>query len=1144
MYLILYHIMAKEKLINKNLKSKLDISAKKIQFHWKKCVKFKNNIKDEIIFFREIIKGTVIKIEDSYKNNIISSSVYKSVMNQINHIVKLLSFFPYKITIRFIKNHSRYRLFLKIANVKVKLIEIINLHGTNNIENIIKLYMGSFDKSIIDKKYLEYINFFNTFFKTIKCELYESEVETNITFKLNTYGKSIKTNSITLSSYQLDYPSVNKYNIFTKNLLLKTMGAKIFLPLKRKLIIIYGYFQNDNMNQYKQENIFKEKYQSLEKIFENLDINDNFKYNFIESLPINHFLLDVPNKIASNCITYYNDLMKYKAKNISQIVKEFVANDIEKQKYIITLLLLDTSDNESIYLVHLLYDLLKSDGQNQCPTSYSLIFDTLHWHLKKIFYDGDEIVEEVNDKITNFNEDRIPYEKRIHLMKATEQVKSKAMDKLKEINNSKNGESTAKAQQYLDGLLKIPFGVYKKESIRNKLDEIIIKYNKLVYQIIKDVTDAEEKNSLCDIDLHHTAKLYEILESYTKSNHNPININKTSLSISKWINSVLSETFTIEKCFSKEDLLKSLKKIKVGDLKNICLNLDIKCNGKKNEIIDSIAVHKFGRDDINYIRKKCNLEKKYLLLQDTEQFINIISSLEQMNHIWSKYKDSQSKYFKNISKTLDSTVYGLEDAKNQIKRLLAQWINGNDQGYVFGFEGPPGTGKTTLAKNGIAHCLRDELDKSRPFVFIALGGSSNGSTLEGHNYTYVGSTWGRIIEGIIDSKIMNPIIYIDELDKISQTEHGKEIIGILTHLTDPSQNTEFTDKYFSGIKFDISKCLIIFSYNDPNLIDKILLDRIQRVKISPLNKVDKVMVAKKHIIPEILKNIGFTDKDICIEENTLIYLIDTYTYEAGARKLKEKLYELYREINLNYLIAGESMLPFNISREFIDKIFENYDKVDIKKIHNTCKVGLVNGLFATASGIGGITVIEAYKFISTNHLELKLTGMQGDVMKESMSVAKTLALNLIPDNIKNKLNIDNDEEKNNNKFGIHIHCPEGATPKDGPSAGTAITVAIISLLCDIPVRNTIALTGEISLNGNVMPIGGLESKIDGGKAAGVKHILCPKKNDKDLIKIRKRVNPPENKDFKVELIENIYEALNKFLILPQGVTAESYFKAI
>ena len=259
---------------------------------------------------------------------------------------------------------------------------------------------------------------------------------------------------------------------------------------------------------------------------------------------------------------------------------------------------------------------------------------------------------------------------------------------------------------------------------------------------------------------------------------------------------------------------------------------------------------------------------------------------------------------------------------------------------------------------------------------------------------------------------MNPIIYIDELDKISKTEHGREIIGILTHLTDPSQNTEFTDKYFSGIKFDISKCLIIFSYNDPGLIDKILLDRIQRVKISSLNKVDKVMVAKKHIIPEILDNIGFTENEIILNETELIHIIDTYTYEAGARKLKEKLYELYREINLKYLIDGDKSIPFTITKNFIDEIFENYDKVDIKLIHDKPSVGLVNGLFATAAGIGGITIIETYKYLASNHLELKLTGMQGDVMKESMTVAKTLALNLIPEDILESLKkIEDDSAK-------------------------------------------------------------------------------------------------------------------------------------
>ena len=199
----------------------------------------------------------------------------------------------------------------------------------------------------------------------------------------------------------------------------------------------------------------------------------------------------------------------------------------------------------------------------------------------------------------------------------------------------------------------------------------------------------------------------------------------------------------------------------------------------------------------------------------------------------------------------------MDEAKLQIKRVVAQWINGTDNGYVFGFEGPPGTGKTTLAKKGIAMAIKSHDNTPRPFIFIALGGSSNGSTLEGHNYTYVGSTWGKIVDSLIETQCMNPIIYIDELDKVSKTEHGKELIGILIHMTDPSQNDSFIDKYFSGIKIDISKCLIIFSYNDPNNIDKILLDRIHRIKTKQLSKYEKIQIVQNYMLPEILKSVGF-----------------------------------------------------------------------------------------------------------------------------------------------------------------------------------------------------------------------------------------------------------------------------------------------
>ena len=188
-----------------------------------------------------------------------------------------------------------------------------------------------------------------------------------------------------------------------------------------------------------------------------------------------------------------------------------------------------------------------------------------------------------------------------------------------------------------------------------------------------------------------------------------------------------------------------------------------------------------------------------------------------------------------ITKVLDKSVYGHTKAKRQIERVIGQWITGEQSGYCFGFEGPPGVGKTSLARKGLSNCLKDKDGTTRPFSFIALGGSSNGSTLSGHNYTYVGSTWGRIVDILMEQKCMNPIIFIDELDKVSRTENGKEIIGILTHLIDPTQNEGFQDKYFNGIDIDMSKALFIFSYNDVSSIDRILLDRIHRIKFDHLN---------------------------------------------------------------------------------------------------------------------------------------------------------------------------------------------------------------------------------------------------------------------------------------------------------------------
>ena len=404
-----------------------------------------------------------------------------------------------------------------------------------------------------------------------------------------------------------------------------------------------------------------------------------------------------------------------------------------------------------------------------------------------------------------------------------------------------------------------------------------------------------------------------------------------------------------------------------------------------------------------------------------------------------------------------------------------------------------------MAKRGLSSCLEDDNGVHRPFSFIALGGSSNGSTLEGHNYTYVNSTWGKIVDVLMESKCMNPIIYIDELDKVSNTEQGREIIGILTHLIDGTQNDEFEDRFFSGVPFDLSKALFIFSYNDPNKIDRILLDRIHRIQFENLSWTDKIVIVDKFVKPELNEKMGF-DNTVNLSEDVVKHIIETYTMEPGVRKLKEVLFDLYGEINLMLLDANDKEdvveLPLTITIEDLGtKYLKKNRKVNDMKIHKTPLIGTMNGMWANALGKGGIIPIESSFFPASNFLELKLTGMQGDVMKESMTVAKTLAWSLTPPERQKELMKQFEETKNQ---GIHIHCPEGAVNKDGPSAGGAITSAIYSLLNNKTINNTISMTGETNLRGRITAIGGLDSKIIGSVRAGVKTILYPLENKEDF----------------------------------------------
>jgi len=290
------------------------------------------------------------------------------------------------------------------------------------------------------------------------------------------------------------------------------------------------------------------------------------------------------------------------------------------------------------------------------------------------------------------------------------------------------------------------------------------------------------------------------------------------------------------------------------------------------------------------------------------------------------------EFMENAKNQLDNCVYGLNDAKLQIMQMVGQWIsNPGSLGTAIAINGPPGTGKTSLVKEGTSKIL------GREFTFIALGGSGDSSFLEGHSYTYEGSSWGKIVQILIDSKCMNPVIYFDELDKISDTPRGEEIIGILTHLTDTSQNSQFHDKYFSGIDFDLSKCLFIFSYNDESKVNSILKDRMYRIQTKGYDAKEKLIIAKDYLLPKIREQVSFTADEVIIPDETIQYIVSNKALtkeESGVRNLKRCLEIIHTKLNLFRLVKPNTSLfnkdmtlevsfPMTVTKNVVDVLIKN-----------------------------------------------------------------------------------------------------------------------------------------------------------------------------------------------------------------------------
>lgn len=1032
-------------------------------------------------FYKNLINKTIVNVQKYKSYNILSTNdlnvCYKSI-EEINIIINSINVKKSEIA------------FEKLQTINDIYSNIFKNYGTENLEDVLVVCLGNqYVNSIPNDKYSLLKQYFHPIsYKNLKWRENNNLNENNdkkIILQKNKIVEDfmIVDNSQTLDCFDLARTS-NNFNV-------KTLGIKICFQCKQKkrTLIVNGIVDNVHIPSINNEYLVNAitKISSRIKSIDNEFIMDFQRY--IKCITLKEYFVYDANELMHRFNGFLNIIEQITKKDISQVVKEFLSSDLYEQRKQLICMLIKNNKPEIQYMSYLLYDLLSNENNNSSDTlEQTILYDSLPWNIKVYFKDAMKYTLDYTNVLST-TEKNIPLEQQICLMKVDEAIKEKAMVKLKEVK-SKSEDSGFKARQYLEGLLKIPFGIYRNEPILNIL-KVISNDVKTILVDTKQVDDLDS-DKLC---------LQEINKYVNQIKHTILISEKN-----KYFQSVKNEYLKgkLENLIINICLINTLIKKRKLDYSKICYS------GKKKNILKNYIekfMEKFN-EDIDIYKELCLMKKSL----ENKSYLSICDKMITINENLSKIKNKLN----GVKNILDDAVHGHKNAKKQIERIIGQWISGKKSGYCFGFEGPPGLGKTSLAKRGLAKCLTDDDGNSRPFSLIAIGGSSNGSILDGHSYTYVGSTWGKIVDILMTTKCMNPIIFIDELDKISNTEHGKEIIGVLTHLVDTTQNDSFQDKYFSGIPLDLSKVLFVFSYNDPNLVDRILLDRIHRVKFDPLTIYEKITISKNFIIPELTKEINLYNK-IIFSDEIIRFIIEKYTFESGVRKLKELFFEIINEINLLSLKSEEFEIPYIITiKDIEEKFFKTREKITHIDIPKENSIGIVNGLWANSFGKGGIIPIESKLYPTSTIFELKLTGQQGDVMKESMIVARTLAWNYLKKN-----NIDVDKIKD----GIHIHCPEGAVPKDGPSAGTAITLSILSLLLGKKVKNNVGITGEINLQGNITAIGGLELKVIGGIKGGIKTFVFPEENKNDLVKIKERYDDSILKGITFKPVKHLDEAM-------------------
>lgn len=509
---------------------------------------------------------------------------------------------------------------------------------------------------------------------------------------------------------------------------------------------------------------------------------------------------------------------------------------------------------------------------------------------------------------------------------------------------------------------------------------------------------------------------------------------------------------------------------------------------------------------------KCNSKVKEKITRELARYEAINSNSPELGIIrdyldwmlnlpWNKYtKDNED--LAKVKSILDSSHYALEEVKERILEYLAVKQNtNNSRSPIICLVGPPGVGKTSLAIS-IANSLNRKVAK------ISVGGINDEAEIIGHRRTYIGANPGRIIQGIRRAGTSNPVFIIDEIDKMTKDIKGDPASSLLEVL-DPEQNSKFSDHYIEE-EFDLSKVLFIATANYIEQIPYELRDRLEIINLSSYTEYEKLDIAKRHLVPKELEEHGLTPLQVQITDEAIMTLIRNYTKEAGVRELERIIATLLRKI-VKEILLGKNIIFYKIDENNLETYIGKKKYFYTENIKKN-EIGVVNGMAYTVFG-GDILPIEANIFKGKG--DLILTGSLGEVMQESCQIA----LSYIKSNAK-EFGIDTTLLQENN---IHIHFPEGAVSKDGPSAGIAITTTLISILLNKPINYTISMTGEITLHGRVLGIGGLKEKIIGAHRAGIRTIILPSENEKDLEKV------PEDiiKDITFIFVNNYLEIYKK-----------------